>query len=53
MGEIITFPAERVRPKRAADEGQSAQILFFTGIRYEREDEAPPRRRIRRRRKRA
>jgi hypothetical protein len=53
MGEIITFPADRIRPSKAADEGQSVQILFFTGVRYERETEAPPPRRARRRRKRA
>ena len=55
MGEVITFPAERVRPAKRADENRAVEILFFTGVRYERQDEAPQRQpsRTKRRRKRA
>jgi hypothetical protein len=53
MGEIITFPAERVRRATSTDEGHAAQILFFTGVRYEREEPKPQTRarKTRRRRK--
>jgi len=55
MAEVITFPAERVRRASAPDGSKPAQILFFTGVRYEREEPAPDLRprRTRRRRKRA
>jgi len=55
MAEVITFPAERVRRASAPDGSKPAQILFFTGVRYERQDEAPQRQpsRAKRRRKRA
>ena len=55
MGEVITFPAERVRPAKRADENRAVEILFFTGVRYERQDETPQRQpsRAKRRRKRA
>jgi hypothetical protein len=52
MGEIIPFPAERIRPSRAADQIHRAQILFFTGVRYERPDPSPRDMHPRRRRKR-
>jgi hypothetical protein len=40
MGEIVAFPipAKQLRRRRAA----SAEILFFTGVRYEREADSPP-----------
>jgi hypothetical protein len=40
MGEILAFPipAKPVRRRRA----ETAEILFFTGVRYERPADAPP-----------
>jgi len=37
MGEVISF-RRRQHAGRARDEGDAAQILFFTGVRYTRED---------------
>ena len=54
MGEIITFPAERVRPSLGSETRRDVQILFFTGVRYERDQgqqDAPPRRHKRRRKR--
>ena len=39
MGKIIEFPAERARARAASSEAVSengAELLFFTGIRYNR-----------------
>jgi hypothetical protein len=44
MGDVVSFPhrkppaSSRVEP----DSGKSAQILFFTGVRYQRMAEATP-----------
>ncbi len=44
MGEIVSFRPQRgqVRKSSAAAEGPGAEILFFTGVRYERIAEAKP-----------
>ena len=38
MGKILTMRPRAATPRRAAAEGpaESARILFFTGVRYER-----------------
>lgn len=43
MTRVLPFPAERVR--RTPPEGGSTPgvVLLFTGVRYERHDEVPPR----------
>ncbi len=44
MGEIILFPPQKgqVSQTRGTAEGAVAQIMFFTGVRYERAQEALP-----------
>ena len=37
MGEILSFPAKvRRKPQTSSPSGGGAQIVFFTGVRYER-----------------
>ncbi len=40
MGELVQF--RQTRPARARETGGAAEILFFTGVRYERMAETPP-----------
>jgi hypothetical protein len=43
MATILQFPAADAKRKRALPSGgESAQIVFFTGVRYERFDEMKP-----------
>lgn len=43
MGDLINLPLRRLRAEAAAQpQSQSATILLFTGIRYERIAEADP-----------
>lgn len=44
MGDVVSFPRRRLQgPARVdADGGEAAQILFFTGVRYQRMPEATP-----------
>ena len=43
MGDLINLPSRPVRAEAAAlPQGQSAAILLFTGIRYERMADAEP-----------
>ncbi len=44
MGQVVAFrPEERSRrePGRAARDEGAAEILFFTGVRYQRDDAEP------------
>ena len=41
MGHLVELPTKRA-PARAVEPGHSAAILFFTGVRYYRMDEAAP-----------
>jgi hypothetical protein len=41
MGDVLNLPSPRPRAAAAPAEG-GAQILFFTGVRYERMRDAPP-----------
>ena len=40
MGELILFRAAAGPRKESAERGDAAQILFFTGVRYQRAPEA-------------
>jgi hypothetical protein len=40
MGDLISLPI-RKRPTRPPENGDSAQILFFTGVRYQRMVDVP------------
>jgi hypothetical protein len=44
MGDLLAFPHEDQRPKRRAGlaRNDSAEILIFTGVRYERHVDIPP-----------
>jgi hypothetical protein len=43
MGELVLFrPAGGQQRKSRAERGRAAQILFFTGVRYERMASAAP-----------
>jgi hypothetical protein len=44
MGDLLAFPREDQRPKRRAGLALngSAEILIFTGVRYERHVDIPP-----------
>ena len=44
MGILIPFPALNVRPKQgraAVRAGASGEVVFFTGVRYERVQDEP------------
>ncbi len=43
MGEILAFEESRrgFRRRHATEGANEAQILFFTGVRYERHEETP------------
>jgi hypothetical protein len=43
MGEVISFPKLKQPARTREREGAAPQILFFTGVRYQRMSE-PPRR---------
>ena len=40
MGDLIVMSFAKSPPARGLDAGHSAEILFFTGVRYYRMDEA-------------
>jgi hypothetical protein len=42
MGELVRFRAAAGPRKNSADRGDKAEILLFTGVRYQRTDEASP-----------
>jgi hypothetical protein len=44
MGEVVSFraPEGQVRKSRAAVDAAGAEILFFTGVRYERAADPEP-----------
>ncbi len=42
MGDLIVMSRAKLPPARDLDVGHSAEILFFTGVRYYRMDEAEP-----------
>jgi hypothetical protein len=42
MGELVRFRAAAGPRKNDADRSDNAEILLFTGVRYQRTGEAPP-----------
>jgi hypothetical protein len=40
MGDVILFSPKRQSARRRDGEGTSAQIMFFTGVRYQRMSDA-------------
>ncbi|MDQ0391088.1 hypothetical protein [Labrys monachus] len=42
MCEIMVFPQNRRSPSKFTADGPTGQILFFTGVRRERRDDAGP-----------
>lgn len=55
MGTLLTFQTLPREPRAHAPGAEMGRLLLFTGIRYEREpetdEEKPPRRRVRSRRR--
>jgi hypothetical protein len=43
MDRVLPFPAERVRRDPLGGGDHKGVVLLFTGVRYERHDEVPPR----------
>jgi hypothetical protein len=42
MGELVRFPAGAAPRKNSAERSDNAEILLFTGVRYQRNGEASP-----------
>jgi len=49
MGQLLQFPSSGPRPPGRKKKRKSAQILFFTGVRYVRAEDEKPRRARKRR----